>query len=78
MAREILLSCDRCSKKHAGKVEVLPFEGRRADGRLLTVDLCGSCWKELEREFGFHDLVRVPRKGFTVLDSASDIPTNSP
>ena len=76
MARETLLRCDACGKKNGGNLVVTSMDGRRSDGHVLTVDLCKSCWGRLERDYGFRELQRVPRKGYHVLDSASQIPTS--
>ena len=74
MAREMLLTCDKCDRKNGARTEVLSFEGRRSDGLVMTVDLCTVCWRSLEKDYGFRELHRNARRSFTVLDSPADIP----
>lgn len=76
MARETVLRCDACGKKQGGNLVILSMDGRRSDGTALTVDLCKGCWARVEKEYGVHELQRVPRRGYHVLDSVTQIPLN--
>ena len=77
MAREMLLSCDTCGRKHGGRIVVISTESRDSDGDRWMVDLCRSCNEEMKKAYGWHPLHRTQRKGFTVYDSPSDIPKNA-
>jgi hypothetical protein len=76
VARETLLSCDSCGRKHGGKVTVFTIESRRPDRVRWMVDLCKACVDRMNDDFGWRPLERAPRKQFTVYDEEHNIRTN--
>ena len=70
MAREYILSCDRCNKKGTERKPILTCTVRRSDEWRFTSDLCPDCWSGLQAEYGFRDLERTTRQAYEVVNFA--------
>lgn len=68
MARKYTLVCDACEKRENAKIKVYSVTGKRDDGYRFTADLCSTCWKRMEAEFGISEESRYQRDTYEVID----------
>lgn len=74
MAKTYSLVCDGCEKKETTTNKILSLEGRRSDGKKFAVDLCPSCWKGIQRDYGLRERTKATsRRAFEVINP-KDIP----
>lgn len=73
MARQYTMVCDACGRKQTEKTPIISCVGKREDNVKYSVDLCPSCWKRLEDEFGVRQDETKPRREFEVVNF-EDIP----
>ncbi len=67
MARQYTMVCDCCGKKGTEKSPILSCQGKREDGMKFAVDLCKTCWRGSEKDYGVHEEETRVRKEFEVI-----------
>lgn len=72
MAIETTLKCDKCQKRHAGRVIVKSIEARHHGDDRWIVELCNECVREMHKTYGWRPQQRSLRKNFQPHDEYPD------
>jgi hypothetical protein len=68
LAKHTTLSCDKCGKAQAARVDIHEVQIRLPDKSKFEVDLCGKCWGSMVKDYAIRETQSRKRNSFTVVD----------